>query len=38
MIQWYREGKFPLDEFIQYFDVSTATYLQDDLMTSVIGD
>lgn len=21
MIQWYREGKFPLDRFVQYFEV-----------------
>ena len=21
MIQWYREGKFPLERFVEYFDV-----------------
>jgi hypothetical protein len=38
MIQWYREGKFPLEEFVQYFDVSaTTTAFLANLLTSKIG-
>jgi hypothetical protein len=34
MIQWYREGEFPLDQVVQYFDVSASLcILLKDLLT-----
>ena len=33
MIQWYREGHFPLDQFVQYFDVGASMYLLEDILT-----
>jgi hypothetical protein len=36
MIQWYRDGVFPIDRFVQYFDVSYPEkryMLEDSLLT-----
>lgn len=30
MIQWHREGRFPIDKLVQYFDVRLSSGVESD--------